>query len=936
MADKGPPRSKAKANNSSSLAGNAEISEQIIRKRYRKAPIGLYHLREKLMDVASNASFVDALLILIAFVSVASFLNFYPLSIVVAIVIVLFVVTLFQPFLGLILFTAAIFPIYIYQTPLLAWAFMLAASAMLIYGYRHYRVAVFTYVLFGMAFSSFGYLFEIPLFIFAVLTLGSKRAIATLLITVFLIVTFSAVTGLQNTGYILYNAAQAHSTLLASGSPATTVISLSAPSKLPFSFFNFSKGLTTTLTGFFGGAITPNVPAVVPVLAQALSVGPISYGVQIILLIGLIIGIDWYATNSRSKYKGTYSSLLGVAYPVIYVVGASGTSYGTPITLTLAFLSFIIAPAAFYMLEYYDINMVRVLDVKKQDIRMKFGDAFEDLSASDQRETFDDIGNYESTKKELKEGIISPIEQKGVSHAYNIEPTKGILFFGPPGTGKTMMMRALANEIHAGFYYVKATNLISAYPGESERLIANIFTIARKNSPCVLFFDELDSLALSRENPSIDDTHRHALSQLLTEIDGFQKVHSVIIVGATNRPDLLDKAIIRPGRFDKLIYMPLPDHDGRKKIFKIYLEKLPVSNDIDLKQLAEKTERYSGADIKAVCESIAQMTAQEAASEHKVLEITQADILNVIKSSKPSTSLAQIDDYRKFKLDFERSMFQETTEETRPEVTFDDVVGLDGAKKAIREAIMIPLTHPELIKKYDIKTINGVLLFGPPGNGKTMLMRATSNDMKGVTMLEISGAELSEAGIERATSTIKEIFNRAKENSPSIIFIDEVDSILPKREGASEIGVQITSEILKEIDGIKQLSSVIVIGATNRPDSLDPAILRPGRFDKLIFVKPPGATNRAELFRKYLKNTPCEKNIDFQKLGTEAKGFTGADIANVCREAKTNALNQELNTGAEGKINNEILESIIKNTKPSASETVISGYEKFLNEFGQR
>ncbi len=933
MADKGPSQSQAEAKAKPSDR-RARFSEEVIRRRRRIAPIGLYHIREKLLDITSTGSFVDSILILIAFISVLSFMGFYPLTIIGIIVIALIAVTLFQPFIGLVLFTIVIFPIYIYQTPLLAWAFFLAATFMLIYGYKHYRVAVFTYVLVGMAFSPFGYLFEIPLFIFAILTIGNKRAIMSLVLSVLLIVMFSGVTGLQNTGYIVYNAQHAHTALGASGTIASTIILSDVPSKPAYPFFNFSSGVSATFSHFFAGSITKEVPNAAPVLFGTFVSDSFFFIFQTIILIGLILVIDWYATNSRSKYKGTYASLLGIIYPISYLV-FTVTMKSVPNTYIMPFLSFIIAPAAFYMLEYYDINMVRVLDVKKQDIRMKFGEAFEDLAGGNQTETFDDIGNYDSTKKELKEAIILPIEERGVSHAYNIKPTKGVLFFGPPGTGKTMMMRALANEVHAGFFYVKATNLISAYPGESERLIINIFNIAKKNSPCVLFFDEIDSLALSRENPSIDDTHRHALSQLLSEMDGFQKVKGVIVVGATNRPDLLDKAIIRPGRFDKLIYMPLPDFNGRKKIFKIYLEKLPVSKDINLNQLAEKTERYSGADIKGVCETIAQIVAQEATNEHKVLEINQADILGVIKSSKPSTSLSQIDDYRKFKLDFERSMFPAGTEEVKKEISLDDVIGLEQAKKAIKETIQIPMLHPELVKKYDIKPVSGMLLFGPPGNGKTMLMRGVSNDFKGITMLELSGSELAESGVENATATIKEIFNRAKENSPSIIFIDELDGVLPKRQGASEIGVQITSEMLNEIDGIKELSNVVVVGATNRPDELDPAILRPGRFDKLIFVKPPGATNRAELFKKYLAKVPCA-TMDYQKLGNETKGFTGADIANVCREGKTHALQDELKSGVEGKITMAVLEEIIKSVKPSAPESVIDEYLHFLEKYGQR
>jgi SpoVK/Ycf46/Vps4 family AAA+-type ATPase len=908
------------------------ISKEIIKRRYGRTPIGLYHLKDRIIDIISTGSFVDSLLMMVAFMTVVSFLGFYPLSIIVIILIVLFAATLYRPFLGLILLNVALFPIYIYQTPLLAWVFLVAAAAILIYGYKHYRLAVFIYALVGMAFSPLGYLFAIPLFLFAILTIGNKRSMIMMVASVLLIIMFSGITGLQNTGYIVYNAAAAHATIFASGGSSMTILSLDAPSKPSLTLFTFGPGLVSAFSNFFSYKITSQIPDTGGVFVQALMSNPIYYLLQMVVLAALIMVIDWYATNSRLKFKGAYSSLFGIVYPISYLLLAK--AYTNEVSIMMVLASFVIAPLLFYMFEYYDINIVRVLDVKKQDIRMKFGEAFEDLAGGDVSERFDDIGNYESTKRELREAIIQPIEQRGVSQAYNIKPTKGILFFGPPGTGKTMMMRALANEIHGGFFYVKANNLISAYPGESERMVTNIFSIAKKNVPCVLFLDEIDSLAMSRENSGLDDSHRHALSQLLVEMDGFEKINNVVIVGATNRPDLLDTAILRPGRFDKLIYLPLPDVLGRKKIFDIYLKRLPVADDVSSKQLADKTERYSGADIKAVCESVAQMTAQEATKEHKILQITQADMLGIVRSSKPSTTLAQLDEYRKFKIDFERRTFQETTEEA-PQIMMDSVIGLGSAKKAIRDAIQLPLMHPELIKKYDIKTINGLLLFGPPGTGKTMLMRAVSNEMKGITMLEITGSELEEQGLERATATIKEIFNRAKENAPSVIFIDEVDSVIARRQSATEIGAQITSELLTELDGIRQMSSVVVVGATNKPDSLDSAILRPGRFDKLVFVKPPNSAQRIELFKYYLKNVPCAP-LQYDKLADATKGYTGADIAAVCREAKSAALESELHTGTEGKISMQTLLTIIGKTRPSAPDDVVAQYAEFLSKYGQR
>ncbi len=556
--------------------------------------------------------------------------------------------------------------------------------------------------------------------------------------------------------------------------------------------------------------------------------------------------------------------------------------------------------------------------------------------ASSPSEKFSDIGDYEATKKELKEAIISPIEEKAVARAYNIKPVKGVLLFGPPGTGKTMLMRAIANDIRAGFYLVRTPNLVSGIPGDTEKRLSAIFTVASKNAPCILFFDEIDAITRSRNQGNVDETHRQILSELLIQLDGFQRLKNVVVVGATNVPNVIDPAALRPGRFDKIIYMPLPDFVGRREIFKIYLKKLPVSKDIKFDELARLTERFSGADIKAMCDNVAQEIAQEAASKHKVLEITQDDVVSAIKATKPSTSLAQLKQYDQFKVDFERRGLSQEKVEKSKLTAISDVVGLEDVKKAITDAVQTPLEHPEMIKKYRVKPIKGVLMFGPPGGGKTMFMRAVASELKGVTMLEINGAEIMQQDVNSALAAIKAMFNRAVENAPAILFIDELDGIAPKRKDASEAAILLTSEFLQEMDGLMETPGVVLVCATNRPSALDPAILRPGRFDKLIFVQPPDEAHRAQLFEQYLKDVPEEAGMDYAELAKETEGYTGADIANICREAKQKAMNDSISTGNESPVSMKSLEDIIKSLKPSAPDELAKSYKAFLDKYGQR
>lgn len=899
-------------------------------KRQHRHPIFIYGLNERLTGLLASPGFIDGVLVLLAFIGANAALSFYPLILIIILAAGLFFVTVRKPFLGLIILILLIMPMLVYQTPTLAWLYLVVMAGSLIYGYMYHRTLFFVYALVAFSFSSLGYIMTIPLFILAVLVVGYKRAITLAVLFMIAVVCLSAVTGVQNTSYIIYNASYAHTRVMGPYANAYVV-----PDKPGFNLLTFPQGAAQALSMFGSSPVISLSTEVTGSVIAALGINVEYYIPEMIALVIIVFGIDSLASASRSRYRGTHASVLGLGYPLIAV--ALSVAANQSMHYYLLVISFVLAPVVLFILEFYNVKIVSSLDIRKQDLRMKFGEAFEDIEAGNVHETFDDVANYAATKRELSDAVLAPIEERAISKAYNVKPARGILFFGPPGTGKTLMMRALANEIRAGFFYVKAPNLISAFPGETERMINNIFNIAKKNAPCVLFFDEIDSIAPSRTRAQLGDVNRQALSQLLVEMDGFQKTSSVIMVGATNQPNLLDPAMMRPGRFDKVIYLPPPDYNARKQIFNMYLSKLPISKGIDLDKIAEETERYTGADIKTLCDTVAQKVAQEASTKHSVLEITQQDIMDRVLSTKPSVTLAQIEQYQKFRLDFERSVYGQQGEESKgEEITMRDVVGLDEAKKVISDAIETPLAHPDLIKKYNIKSVNGILIFGPPGTGKTMIVRAIKSEMQGITMLEINGAELADQGIERATATIKEIFDRAKSNAPAIILLDEVEELVLKRGSASEYSAQITSEMLRELDGVSKMTDVIVIGTSNRPDAIDSAALRPGRFDKLVFVRPPNKEQRAVLFKANLKGVPVSDDLDYNALAEETAGYTGADIYHVCREAKTVALDKTVKSGDEEKIEMKDFETILQKTKSSAPESVVAQYLSFYSKYGER
>ncbi len=896
------------------------------RKYVSITPLSFYSIKDIMKRFSGHKNFPDMIAVGMAMTSLAIAFPSFPLPVIIAMILATMVVTFLYPLAGLMAFLFESLPIIIYQAPLLGWLSMIIISVSLFLGYKHYRTILFVYIMTLLPLSILGSFLEIPVFFIGVLFIGLKRSAVSILVILLLIAVFSSLSGIQNTSPMVYDSVSMHSMLM--GNPA--ILFLTA-NKSGTNMANFASGFDSAFSAFVSTPVITNVGNAFMLAGLSIynDIGFIA--IQMFTWLITIFVVSNYVVKSRSPFKGAEASVFGIIILASYLVLSSISN--VQISPAVIF-GFFLAPLVYLVIESKGINLVRTLDVAKEDFIQQFNDGVEEF-VGNARETLKDVANYDQTKEELKTAILAPIEHREISGAYNVKPAKGILLFGPPGTGKTLLMRALSNEIRGRFYYVKTSSLLSPFQGESSAKLAKIFATVRKHTPAILFFDEIDAVAGNRESNNSDES-RQLMSTLLGEMDGFQKIEGIVVVGSTNIPNMLDPSIMRPGRFDKIIYMPLPDEDGRRKIFRYYLSKLPISGDIDFTKLAKTTNRYSGADIKNVCDETARMISEDAIKSNKVLEITTDDLLSVIGQTKASTSLSQIETYTSFKMDYERRMHPEKFIEDKSDgILIDDVIGLENAKKAVYEAVEVPMIHPELIKKYDIKGTKGILLFGPPGTGKTMLMRAVASEIGDVRMFVLSGAELSKYGLERAVLTIKQTFDRAKENSPSVIFIDEIDSLLPSRDKSSMLGIEITSEFLQEMDGIKETGSVVVVGATNRPDSLDPALLRGGRFDKLIFVQPPNKTDREKLFQKNLQKAPLSEDIDFSRLADVTSGYTGADIANMCRQAKMNALEASIDSGKETGITMEQLLDIINNTRPSAPNISMGTYLGFLSRYGR-
>ena len=444
----------------------------------------------------------------------------------------------------------------------------------------------------------------------------------------------------------------------------------------------------------------------------------------------------------------------------------------------------------------------------------------------------------------------------------------------------------MANETDAHFISIQGPEIMSKYVGGSEERLREFFEEAEENAPSIIFIDEIDAIAPKREEVS-GEVERRVVAQLLTLMDGLKSRGQVVVIGATNRPDALDGALRRPGRFDREIEIGVPDKDGRREVLQIHTRGMPLDEKVDLDEIAETTHGFVGADLESLCKESAMRVLRRVLSDIKGEEEIPQEILKKMIINK--------NDFKEALKEIQPSALREVMVQV-PDIKWDDIGGLESAKQELREAVEWPLKYPENFEKFGVKPPKGVLIYGPPGTGKTLLAKAVANESDS-NFIAVKGPELLSKWVGESEKGVREVFRKARQTAPTIIFFDEIDSIASTRGGASsDSGVtqRVVNQLLTEIDGMEELQDVAVIAATNRVDILDPALVRPGRFDRHVKVDEPNEKARLEIYKVHTKKMPLAKNVDLKRLAKDSEGYVGSDIETVCREAVMLALRENL------------------------------------------
>ena len=552
--------------------------------------------------------------------------------------------------------------------------------------------------------------------------------------------------------------------------------------------------------------------------------------------------------------------------------------------------------------------------------------------------TYEDIGGLGNAVGRVREMIELPLRHPELFKRLGVEAPKGVLLHGPPGTGKTLLAKAVANETNASFYTIGGPEIMSKFYGESEEKLRNVFEQAEKNAPSIIFIDEIDSIAPKREEVT-GEVERRIVAQLLSLMDGMSSRGKVVVIGATNRVNAVDPALRRPGRFDREIEIGVPDRNGRLEILQIHTRGMPLAKDVNLEKLADISHGFVGADLQSLSKEAAigalrkilpeiDLSSESIPAEtlRKII-VTMQDFMDVVKEMEPSAM---------------REVFVEV-----PDVKWEDIGGLSSIKQELQEAVEWPLKYQGVFTYADAVPPKGILLYGPPGTGKTLIAKAAANESE-ANFISIKGPELLSKWVGESEKGVREVFRKARQAAPCIIFFDEVDAIAPRRGGGlggdSHVTERLISQLLTELDGLEILTNVIVIAATNRPDIIDPALLRPGRFDRLLYVPPPDRDARLQIIKIHTKKKPLAEDVNLEQLADHTDGYTGADIASLSSAAVMLALREHVskykdpkeadNHIQELKIHMKHFEEAMKKIRPLSNQE-LSMYKNISEQFGR-
>ncbi|MFH1641274.1 MAG: CDC48 family AAA ATPase [Nanoarchaeota archaeon] len=537
--------------------------------------------------------------------------------------------------------------------------------------------------------------------------------------------------------------------------------------------------------------------------------------------------------------------------------------------------------------------------------------------------TYEDIGSLDDEIKKVREMVELPLKHPELFERLGIEPPKGVLLHGPPGTGKTLLAKAVANETNSHFILINGPEIMSKYYGQSEENLRKKFEEAQKNAPSIIFIDEIDAIASKREETK-GEVERRVVAQLLANMDGLQSRGKVVVIAATNVPNILDPALRRPGRFDREIEIGVPSKEGRLNILKIHTRNMPLAKDVNLKELSGIIHGFVGADVASLAKESAMVVLRRVLPDIKLdadetipkeileqLRISQKDFKEALKVVRPSAL---------------REVLIE-----KPNTKWTDIGGLDSVKQELVEAVEWPLKHPEAFKRMGVKPPKGILLYGAPGTGKTLLAKATAGESE-ANFISVKGPELLSKWVGESEKAVREIFKKARQTSPTIIFFDEIDSLAPKRgshQGGSHVTETVVNQMLTEMDGLEEMHDVMVIAASNRPDIIDTSLLRPGRFDRMILAPVPDEKARLEIFKVHTKNMPL-KNVSIESLAKKTQGYVGADIESICREAAILTLRKDIKAK---EIPSKSFDEALKKVNPSITSDIEKAYEELGSKF---